>query len=514
MSPAMEFTKQDLKDLQNRGKTPEQVKDELETIKNGIPFLEVAFPATYAHGLFMLSAELEERAIALWKKYLLQSHKIVKMVPASGAASRMFKDLLAFLNGKDDKPRKETVKEFFENLFRFSFYRRLNLNCLTVYHKNICELKKDGRYKDVLHMLLDIQGMNYRNLPKALLSFHKVPGTNRTPLEEHLAEAAQYATGHDGIARVHFTVSPEHLALFDAKVHEIKNLMELEYGVKFEVSFSVQDPSTDTIAANLDGTPFRVDGELLFRPGGHGALIKNLNEIDADIIFIKNIDNVVPDTKRDESNRYKAVMAGVLVGVKQMLDRYMELLEKGKPTDDQLKEMVDFIHTTLHITGEKAEEMDRSLLIDYLKSKFNRPLRVCGMVRNTGEPGGGPFMVYNPLDHTISPQILELSQIDTSDPHMVDMLKKATHFNPVDIVCSVRDYKGKKYNLTRFVDHLAGFISQKSKDGRDLIALELPGLWNGAMSDWNTIFVEIPGSSFNPVKIVNDLLRPAHLYHS
>lgn len=507
----MEFTKQDLETIQQHGKTPAQVEDELATITNGIPYLEVAYPATYAHGLFMLSAELEQRAATLWEKYLLQSHKIVKMVPASGAASRMFKELLAFLNSNEKEPHAENVKNFFTNLYRYSFYRRLNLACLTAYQKNVCELRKEGKYREILHMLLDLPGLNYRNLPKALLSFHKVPGTNRTPLEEHLAEAAQYATGHDGIARIHFTVSPEHLAHMTAKVHEIKDLMQLEYGVKFEVEFSTQDPSTDTIAATLDGTPFREDGALLFRPGGHGALIKNLDSIDADVIFIKNIDNVVPDTARAESNRYKSVLAGVLVGVKQMLDRYMNILDKEKPTDEQITEMLDFLHTTLHITGEKHEEMDRDTLLAYLKAKFNRPLRVCGMVRNTGEPGGGPFMVYDPMDHTISPQILELSQIDTDDPHMKDMLKKTTHFNPVDIVCAVRDYKGRKFRLTDFVDRMAGFISTKSKNGRELLALELPGLWNGAMSDWNTIFVEIPASTFNPVKIVNDLLRPAHI---
>lgn len=510
----MEFTKQDLQSIKDHGKTPEQVVDELETIKNGIPYLEVAYPATYAHGLFMLSAELEQRASHLWEKYLLQDHKIVKFVPASGAASRMFKELLAYLNSNEKEPKNPNVKSFFENLFRYSFYRRLNLACLTAYHKNICELRREGRFREILSTLLDQRGMNYRNLPKGLLLFHKVPGTNRTPLEEHMAEAAQYATGHDGIARIHFTVSPEHLAHMVTKVHEIQDLMQLEYGVKFEITFSTQDPSTDTIAAALDGTPFRTDGELLFRPGGHGALIKNLDEVDAEIIFIKNIDNVVPDTRRAESNRYKSVLAGVLVGVKQMLDRYMEILDKDKPTDEQVTEMLDFLHTTLHITGENPEQMDRRTLLAYLKTKFDRPLRVCGMVRNTGEPGGGPFMVYDPHDHTISPQILELSQIDTNDPHMKEMLKKATHFNPVDIVCAVCDYKGRKYRLTDFVDRMAGFISSKSKDGRELIALELPGLWNGAMSDWNTIFVEIPASTFNPVKIVNDLLRPAHLYKS
>lgn len=272
---------------------------------------------------------------------------------------------------------------------------------------------------------------------------------------------------------------------------------------------SVQKPSTDTVAANMDGSPYRENGELFFRPGGHGALIENLNDIDGDVIFIKNIDNVVPDSYRDVTIEYKQVIGGVLVEVKNKIDRYAEILRTSTPSDEQLREMLSFLRTTLCVTGDNADNMSTQEQIDYLLMKFNRPIRVCGMVRNEGEPGGGPFLAYN-NDGTISPQILESTQINPDDATAVEMLKMATHFNPVDLVCYTRDLDGNKFNLPKYVDKNTGFISIKSREGVEIKALELPGLWNGAMSDWNTIMVEVPAQTFNPVKTVNDLLRPAH----
>jgi hypothetical protein len=358
-------------------------------------------------------------------------------------------------------------------------------------------------------MLLGRTGMNYGKLPKALLQFHKVPGTTRTALEEHLAEGAQYAMGKDGVVHVHFTVSEEHLPLVIMKVEESSGHLGNKFGAKFDVTYSVQKPHTDTIAANLDGTPYRENGKLFFRPGGHGALIENLNDLDADVIFIKNIDNVVPDSRRGATIQYKKVLGGTLIAVKQRIDSYCHKLEKGVPTAEEMDDMLYFMRNVLCITHDNADTMTAEEKRDYIFRKLHRPLRVCGMVKNEGEPGGGPFLTYN-SDGTVSPQILESVQIDSNNPEAVNLMKQSTHFNPVDLAVSTVDYKGKKFDLSKYVDKNTGFISSKSREGVEIKALELPGLWNGAMSDWNTIFVEVPAQTFNPVKTVNDLLREAH----
>ena len=283
----------------------------------------------------------------------------------------------------------------------------------------------------------------------------------------------------------------------------------LKYDVDYNITFSEQKPSTDTVAADMDNKPFRDNDKLLFRPGGHGALIENLNDLDADVIFIKNIDNVVPDKLKDDTVLYKKLIAGVLVALQKQAFKYLELLDSGKYTQEQIEEVIRFVQQKLFCRNPKIKDLEDADLVLYLRKKLNRPMRVCGMVKNVGEPGGGPFLAYN-QDGTISLQILESSQIDMKDPEKKEMFEKGTHFNPVDLVCAVRDYKGHKFDLVKYVDKATGFISYKSKNGKDLKALELPGLWNGAMSDWNTVFVEVPLSTFNPVKTVNDLLRPQH----
>ena len=507
----MEFDRSDLTAIKEHGKTPEQVSEELEMIKNGFPFLEIVKPATPGNGIAVLNDSVEKKATDIWAEYVSEGHKVMKMVPSSGAASRMFKELAAFASGTTDHIKTPSLRRFFNEIEKFAFFRRLNLACITLYQRNIDELRREGRYRDIAMALLRPGGLGYGRLPKALLMFHKIIGSTRTALEEHLAEGAQYAVNKDGVVHVHFTVSPEHRALMASKVREVTYLIERRYGVKFDITFSEQKSSTDTIAANPDGTPFRVRGELFFRPGGHGALIENLNDLDADIVFIKNIDNILPDSRRDVSNHYKMVLGGICVGIKRKIDAYLRMLDKGTPAQDKMEEMLDFLHTTLCITNENADSMRPDEVAAYLRNKFDRPLRVCGMVKNDGEPGGGPYLVYDPNDETIAPQILELSQIDITDSHEKKIVDRSTHFNPVDLVCAIRNYKGQRFDLPKYVDRMTGFISQKSKDGQDLMALELPGLWNGAMSDWNTVFVEVPASTFNPVKEVNDLLRPAHL---
>ena len=443
------FTPLDLAQLQARGISVEKAEKQLQSFTAGFPELDIVSAASVGNGILSPTEEEIDAYVKAWQDYLDEGHTVLKFVPASGAASRMFKNLFEYLeNGK----KTDFIETFLSEKDNFAFGPELaNL---------------DGKAA-VSHLLED---MNYGNLPKGLLLFHSYADGARTPALEHLVEGAMYASSK-GEVNIHFTVSHEHLSLFQAHIAAHKASYEKKLGVKYNISYSEQKPSTDTLAANPDGTPFRTsDGKLLFRPGGHGALIENLNEQNADVIFIKNIDNVVPDRLKDDTVRYKQLLAGVLV------------VEQKK------------IFEKLQDPSISSQE----------RARLARPLRVCGVVKNTGEPGGGPFLVREE-DGTTSCQILESSQI--SDP---SLMQQATHFNPVDLVCATRDMEGKPYHLPDFVDEKTGFISHKSKDGKELLALELPGLWNGAMSRWNTIFVEVPISTFNPVKTVNDLLRAEH----
>lgn len=443
------FTPSDLAQLQARGISEEKALKQLQSFATGFPELDIVSAASVGNGVLNPTEEEIDAYIKAWQDYLNEGHTVLKFVPASGAASRMFKDLFEYLETGE---RTKFIDKFLTEKEHFAFASQL------------AGLDEQAA---VSYLLKD---MNYGNLPKGLLLFHSYEDGARTPALEHLVEGAMYAASK-GEVNIHFTVSHEHLPLFQAHLAEYQAAYEEKLGVKFHISYSEQKPSTDTLAANPDGTPFRTaDGKLLFRPGGHGALIENLNEQEADVIFIKNIDNVVPDRLKGDTVRYKQLLAGVLVTEQKKI---FEQLQDPTLTADQ-------------------------------KAKLQRPLRVCGVVKNTGEPGGGPFLVREE-DGTISCQILESSQI--SDPAL---MQQATHFNPVDLVCATRDAEGKPYYLPDFVDEKTGFISHKSKDGKELLALELPGLWNGAMSRWNTIFVEVPVSTFNPVKTVNDLLRAEH----
>ena len=471
--------------------------------------MKIEAAAAVGNGIYSPSAAEVEQYVAEWSAYLADQHTVVKFVPASGAASRMFKDLFAFLSADYDVPTTDFEKHFFDNIKKFAFKKALCGKCKENEGECVCDLIKEGKYKAIVANLLEAKGLNYGQLPKGLLLFHQYEDGARTPMEEHLVEAALYASS-DGKANIHFTVSHDHLELFKKKVAESQPLFEKKYGVTFHVSFSEQKPSTDTIAANVDNTPFRnEDGTLLFRPGGHGALIENLNEIDADVVFIKNIDNVVPDRIKDETVLYKKLIAGVLVDCQKKVFDYLRELDADACSRERLEEMLGFVEQVLCCKKAGARELTDAELAAYLRLKLNRPIRVCGVVKNVGEPGGGPFLCYN-SDGTVSPQILESSQIDKNNAEYVRMFKEGTHFNPVDLVCATKNYKGERFDLPKFVDKQTGFISSKSKNGKELKALELPGLWNGAMSDWSTIFVEVPIGTFNPVKTVNDLLREQH----
>jgi hypothetical protein len=496
--------------LKQKGITESQVMDQLQVFATGFPMLKIIRPATPFFGILQCTPDDLTELLNYWDAYLEKDKTIVKFVPASGAASRMFKDLFEFLDGDSEIPVKKAEKEFFEKIANFAFYDALSVVCLTVEGKDIPTLMSEQKFKVIVDLLLNDKGLNYGVLPKGLLLFHSYADENRTPVQEHLAEGALYAMNKDKGVNVHFTVSGEHRKMFESHVDEIMLDYASKFFSTFQLTFSEQKSSTDTIAADEDNLPFRDKGELLFRPGGHGALIENLNDLDADVIFIKNIDNVVPDALKEPTIIYKKMIAGLLVKLQQETFNYLkEMDENPRLTDEKLADIAIFCEYELNNTHLYIGNLQGLALQHYLRRKLNRPIRVCGMVKNTGEPGGGPFLTVN-QDGTISTQILESSQINLNDPGEQKIMKLSTHFNPVDLVCGVKNYKGEKFDLLQYVDKNTGFISLKSKNGKALKALELPGLWNGAMSDWNTIFVEVPIATFNPVKTVNDLLREEH----
>jgi len=477
-----QFTPEDLAQIEAHGLTPEQVGRQLDRFREGFPFLKVVRAASPGDGIVVLAeAELDEAAACYERA--ASGLRIVKFVPASGAATRMFKELFAFVN---EGVRGPGVDRLLADLDKFAFWPEL---------EPLLPPQADD-FAKVDRIVRD--GLRYGSLPKGLVTFHAYPDGSRKAAEEHLVEGAFYAASK-GTVRIHFTVSPEHRSGFEALLAQRLPLYEARFGVKYEVSFSTQKPSTDTIAVTPDNAPFRTaGGRLLFRPAGHGALIENLNEIDADLIFVKNIDNVTTDARKGDTVRYKKALAGLLLRLQEQAFAFLRALDSG--TAD-LAEVARFVETRL-CTRLPAAGADAAAL----RRILDRPIRVCGMVRNEGEPGGGPFWVRN-SDGSESLQIAESSQIAPDDQ---PLLREATHFNPVDLVCGVRDAAGEPFDLTRHTDPSTGFISSKSSDGRELRAQELPGLWNGAMADWNTVFVDVPVSTFSPVKTVLDLLRPQH----
>lgn len=509
------FNDQDLKQLQQQGVSPETAENQLKRFETGYPYLRLNSSATVGRGIIRLSPQEEYGAKVRWRNFLAQGGKVAKFVPASGAASRMFKELFAFGDGDTDTPKPgSAIEALVKDYKNLPFYGELDEVTKKLYGQSVDSLIEAGKIRDFVNAIVRAEGMNYGQLPKALLTFHKyADGITRTSLEEQLAEGAQTAASSDGKVHIHFTVSANHRKLFEEKLKEVVPAMEKKFKVKYVISLSEQKPSTDTIAgdASAKGKPFRDDaGKLIFRPGGHGALIENLNDLDSEVVFIKNIDNVVPDTLRESTVEYKKILGGVLMTAYDKITWY--LVKLGMPEkikDKDLDEMNEFAHEVLNIHEGAFEKGTKEERIEAFKKVFDRPIRVCGMVVNEGEPGGGPFIAYN-ADGSASPQILESSQIDMTNPESKAMMSNATHFNPVDLVCRIARADGSKYNLPDFVDPSTGFISSKSAGGKELLALELPGLWNGAMSNWSTIFVEVPASTFNPVKTVNDLLRPAH----
>lgn len=504
------FSSEDIQQIEAKGISVEEIERQLACFKNGFPYLPIADSASIGKGILKFSSEEETPYLNTWDEYL-RNHKgkVVKFVPASGAASRMFKDLFAFLDAEYQEPDTSSEKIFCTHCHCFAFSPALDQVCRQNEGESLESLAAKGKYKCIIRNLLQQEGLNYGALPKGLLLFHSYPEGARKAFTEHLVEGALYTKDSEGNVFLHFTVCPEHIALFQEEVEKVRPSLEAKYDAHIHIEFSVQKASTDTIAANADNQAFRDAGKLVFRPGGHGALIENLNELDADILFIKNIDNVVPDHFKASTVHYKKVLAGLLVSLQEQTFKYLRILDTGKYSRSMLIEMIQFLQQKLYTRNPDIKHLEDAELVLYLKKKLNRPMRVCGMVRNEGEAGGGPFLVYN-QDGTTSLQILESSQIDMDDPKKAELFKEGTHFNPVDLVCAIKNYKGEKFSLKDYVDPSTGFISSKSKNGQALKALELPGLWNGAMSDWNTVFVEVPIATFNPVKTVNDLLREQH----
>lgn len=500
------LTQKDIDQINKRGSSVDNVESQIERFKKGFPWMKISAPATPKKGIAVLTDDEVKKSVDYY-----ESAKIAgkcKFVPASGAASRMFKDIfagLSILEGGEDVSNESSVSKLAASIEKFAFYTREifgNTQDTMAFRKNAAS------------KVLNTDGLGYGSKPKGVIKFHKYSdGESRTAFAEHLVEAQNYMKNSDGTANLVVTISPEHQQLFESALSEVKEKYESRYGVKYNIKFTYQDKATDTVAVDMENNPFRKeDGSLLFRPAGHGALIHNLNNVDEEIVSIKNIDNVSNEKLLPITAKYKKVLLGEALKLRDQIFEFLKALDLEKdPNSASCISLCDKIEKFLdeELCIKVPKTCCQTGRVTSLRAKLNRPIRVCGMVKNEGEPGGGPFIIEN-KDGSTSLQILESVQINKDDAGAMDAMKHATHFNPVDLVCCLKNYKGEKFDLLKYVDEDAGFISSKSYQGRELKALELPGLWNGSMSDWNTKFVEVPLETFNPVKVVLDLLRPAH----
>ncbi len=513
----MGFSSYDFVQIYNQEISLENIKNQLKIFKNGISKTNLIRPAIKNDGILTFS-EYDFLQKANFFDANKGKLKLKKFVPASGAASRMFKFLNEFLNEFDSE--NETIngfinrknayelKVFLAGMEKFPYFESID-NHLKNKYSDFKTWEKDKKNYFFIKYLLNAENLDYANKPKAILPFHKYFDHIATPIEEHLNESAFYASSNN-VSNLHFTVSEDHQNNFESILNQIKPDVESKYKTKINIRFSYQNKKTDTIAVDLNNIPFRDDsGKLVFRPGGHGALIDNLNNLDADIVFIKNIDNVIQN-HIELIAMYKKALAGILMELQNQIFNYLMKIEKKEIQESDIEQIIAFANKDLNI--EILEDFEKYTFENkllYINQILNRPIRVCGMVKNEGEPGGGPFWISG-TKGKISLQIVETSQVDLLDKNQQNILKNATHFNPVDLVCSLKDYSGSKFDLLNFVNHNRGFIVEKNKNGRDLKAYELPGLWNGAMAKWISVFVEVPLITFNPVKTVNDLLKPAH----
>ena len=514
----MNFTEKDIKQIESKNLTEKKVNEQVQLFKTGVPFVNLKDAANIGNGILKFSEEEKKQAIEFFENKR-DDKTLLKFVPASGAATRMFKFLFQFIQEYDVtkesvnsyiKTNKESdLSLFLVGLEKFPFYN-LVLSKVKEVIPNFNSLSQDEKKLEFVKTILETDKLNYGFYPKGLLPFHEYKDHVSTAFEEHLFEAALYASSN-GESNLHFTISEKHKNIFDAEFKRIKEIVEAKTKTKFNISFSYQCHSTDTIAVTPKNEAFREEnGELLFRPSGHGALLNNLNTLDADVIFVKNIDNIVVSKYEKEVAEYKKMLGGVLIELQEQAFTYLKQLEENNLSEKELVTIARFLKNKLHVViNIEFEKYSKTYQIEYLKEKLNRPIRICGMVKNEGEPGGGPFWIKDESGN-ISLQIVESAQIDKKNKSQKKILKNATHFNPVDLVCGIKNYKGEKFDLNNFVDPKTAFITMKTKTGKELKALELPGLWNGSMAHWNTIFVEVPLITFNPVKTVTDLLKSAH----
>ena len=503
----MEFSKKDLEQIENHNLSVFQVERQLENFKKGFPFVNLEKPAVIGDGLLRIEDEKAKEYVNIFEEYVSDA-KVVKFVPASGAATRMFKDLYDFKSSFDstkntlqDFPK---VKEVIERIKDFAFYEKL-------LPFGIEKLLEEKKYLQIIDLILEESGLAYGQSPKATIVFHKYNDEVRTAFEEHLVEAATYCVNNKREVNLHFTISENHKEKFSQLFESVREKYESRFECKYIVEFSEQKYSTDTVAVYLDNSLVRDnEGNIVFRPAGHGALIENLNEINADIVFIKNIDNVIHDKYKDTTYKYKKVLAGVLVDLKKKIDCYLNILSKSSFETSILSEIKLFCKKNLSIELKDLSFFnDREVYRDYLISILNRPIRVCGMVKNEGQPGGGPFWIKKE-NGELSLQIVESAQVDMEDKKQKEIFNSSTHFNPVDLVCLVKGFNGEKFELTDFVDYNTGFITEKSQQSKKIKVQELPGLWNGSMANWITIFVQVPLETFTPVKTINNLLDSGH----
>lgn len=513
----MELSEKDYQQIKEHNFEISDIEKQLVDFRNGFPYAELVEPALPGKGILLMSDD-EVKQNSLFFDENHKNCKIQKFVPASGAATRMFKDLYEYLANVNSiendvfnsASASDQLLNFIENIYEFAFFDDLK-NSMLRDNIDIFKCIEDGKIALVINYLLSDKGLCYGKLPKGLVKFHKYGNYSRTSVEEHIVEATKYAVNADSNAYLHFTVSEEHLEKFKEHATYLSVRYANLFNIKINIDFSIQKSNTDTIAVDMDNNPFREsDGRLLFRPGGHGALLENLNDIEGDIVFIKNIDNVVHDSLIDTTVLYKKALAGYLLYLRNLIYQYLEKLSSDSLTDDDYMTIASFAQANLQIKiPDGFKDWPIVAKSEFLNRRLNRPVRICGMVKNQGEPGGGPFWIKDSRGE-ITLQIVEASQVDMKNKIQADIFKTASHFNPVDIVCSLIDYKGIPFNLKKFVDYHTGFISVKSNDGRKLKAMELPGLWNGAMAEWITVFVEVPIETFNPVKTIIDLLRPQH----
>lgn len=511
------FNSSDFVEIYKRKIKLDAIEFQLTILKNGIPKINLDRTATINDGIIKITKE-EATYFSNYFDQKKENLKLKKFVPASGAASRMFKFLNEFLNefklGEEsinayiNRKKEKNLPVFLVAKEKFPFYNDV-LKVAKASLPDFDSWEKDTRDFGFIKTMLSNNHFDYANKPKGILPFHQYESHVASAIEEHLKECLYYATSN-AKSHLHFTVSEEHQKSFESIINDVKPRLESDSNVAVDVKYSYQNKSTDVIAVDIDGKPFRDENnQILFRPGGHGALIENLNNLNADIIFIKNIDNVIQN-HADEIALYKKALAGILILYQDQIFKFMKALNSDTISNEKIAEIADYIKSKLNISIKPDfVKYTKESKVEHLQTILSRPIRVCGMVKNEGEPGGGPFWVIDKKGKTFL-QIIESSQIDTKDENQIKIFESATHFNPVDLVCGIKDYNGQKFDLTKYIDANSGFVVEKNKNGKPYKAFELPGLWNGAMAKWLTVFVEVPLITFNPVKTVNDLLKPAH----